>query len=255
MTNATPKRCAACRSEVTGTSLYCSKRCKSRACERRRRGKPIADEPTPTECLVCGASLAERKHGARCCSDACQQRMRGRIKRGEDPRDPEPRACRRCGEPIKKQHWTSVRFCSKRCSENYWSLHYVKLRRPIIQRKCLSCAADIPPAASLRKKYCNKKCAGRNRSPEVVFRYVNARRARLVGAAARPLPKRVLRQLRMASCTYCGGPGGTVDHVIPLSRGGAHAEGNLVPACKPCNSSKGDKLLIEWRLLKGMVTR
>ncbi|WP_203620386.1 HNH endonuclease [Streptomyces sp. SID8499] len=49
---------------------------------------------------------------------------------------------------------------------------------------------------------------------------------------------------------YCDAPGGTVDHVIPLSRGGQHAEGNLVPACKSCNSSKGDKLLIEWLLVK-----
>lgn len=30
----------------------------------------------------------------------------------------------------------------------------------------------------------------------------------------------------------------TVDHVIPLSRGGAHTISNLVLACKPCNSRK-----------------
>nr|WP_239115333.1 HNH endonuclease [Streptomyces sp. SID8499] len=56
--------------------------------------------------------------------------------------------------------------------------------------------------------------------------------------------------MRTARCVYCDAPGGTVDHVIPLSRGGQHAEGNLVPACKSCNSSKGDKLLIEWLLVK-----
>ncbi|TVL89887.1 hypothetical protein CD790_25470 [Streptomyces sp. SAJ15] len=35
-----------------------------------------------------------------------------------------------------------------------------------------------------------------------------------------------------------------------MSRGGRHAEGNLAPACKPCNSSKSDKLLIEWLIMK-----
>ncbi len=32
-----------------------------------------------------------------------------------------------------------------------------------------------------------------------------------------------------------------MDHVKPLSRGGAHVLANLRPACKPCNSSKGNR--------------
>lgn len=38
----------------------------------------------------------------------------------------------------------------------------------------------------------------------------------------------------------------TVDHVIPLMRGGFHKPDNLVAACKSCNCSKGDKLVEEW---------
>ncbi|MCI5146701.1 MAG: HNH endonuclease [Candidatus Electrothrix sp. AR3] len=30
----------------------------------------------------------------------------------------------------------------------------------------------------------------------------------------------------------------TMDHVIPLSRGGRSAKGNLVPCCKACNTAK-----------------
>jgi 5-methylcytosine-specific restriction endonuclease McrA len=46
-------------------------------------------------------------------------------------------------------------------------------------------------------------------------------------------------------CMYCGKPGNTVDHIIPLNKGGAVADvENMVTACKPCNSSKQDKLLI-----------
>jgi hypothetical protein len=44
-------------------------------------------------------------------------------------------------------------------------------------------------------------------------------------------------------CAYCGvSPGVEMDHVIPTSRGGTHEIGNLVPACKPCNSSKKNTL-------------
>lgn len=49
-------------------------------------------------------------------------------------------------------------------------------------------------------------------------------------------------------CAYCGVrdvPLGC-DHVIPESRGGPTELDNLVPACRPCNSSKGTKTPEEW---------
>jgi len=49
-------------------------------------------------------------------------------------------------------------------------------------------------------------------------------------------------------CAYCGvnftkkiPP--TQDHVIPVSKGGNHTKTNVVPACRPCNSKKKDKLI------------
>jgi 5-methylcytosine-specific restriction protein A len=43
-------------------------------------------------------------------------------------------------------------------------------------------------------------------------------------------------------CHYCGGNFAanvlTMDHIVPISRGGKSTRGNLVPACKNCNSNK-----------------
>ncbi|MCH9047163.1 MAG: HNH endonuclease, partial [SAR324 cluster bacterium] len=40
-------------------------------------------------------------------------------------------------------------------------------------------------------------------------------------------------------CAYCGAEGKmTIDHVIPVFRGGIHAVDNVVPACSACNSKK-----------------
>jgi 5-methylcytosine-specific restriction protein A len=51
-------------------------------------------------------------------------------------------------------------------------------------------------------------------------------------------------------CYYCGRkfkPAElTMDHLIPVTRGGKSAQGNLVPACKNCNNKKKYLLPTEW---------
>jgi 5-methylcytosine-specific restriction endonuclease McrA len=50
-------------------------------------------------------------------------------------------------------------------------------------------------------------------------------------------------------CAYCGTNAAhlTIDHVVPVSRGGQHTKENIVPACQSCNSAKHDHTLEEWR--------
>ncbi len=38
----------------------------------------------------------------------------------------------------------------------------------------------------------------------------------------------------------------TLDHLLPLARGGRSSKGNCVPACKDCNNRKRDLLPLEW---------
>ena len=39
-------------------------------------------------------------------------------------------------------------------------------------------------------------------------------------------------------CAYCDSPAETIDHIIPVKLGGLTCRGNLLPACRSCNSSK-----------------
>lgn len=48
-------------------------------------------------------------------------------------------------------------------------------------------------------------------------------------------------------CQYCGSIKKlTIDHVMPRSRGGQDTWTNMVVACMPCNTHKGDKTPEEW---------
>lgn len=51
-------------------------------------------------------------------------------------------------------------------------------------------------------------------------------------------------------CIYCGtraeGQELSVEHVVPKARGGGESPGNLVTACRRCNSQRGDAPLTQW---------
>lgn len=51
-------------------------------------------------------------------------------------------------------------------------------------------------------------------------------------------------------CHYCNGTFRpdelTMDHLVPIVRGGKSVHGNVVPACKDCNNKKKYLLPLEW---------
>ncbi|UOD34469.1 HNH endonuclease [Deferribacteraceae bacterium V6Fe1] len=57
-------------------------------------------------------------------------------------------------------------------------------------------------------------------------------------------------QISRGICHYCGEKFSpeelTMDHIVPLIRGGKTTKGNVVPACKECNNKKKYMLPIEW---------
>ncbi len=57
-------------------------------------------------------------------------------------------------------------------------------------------------------------------------------------------------RIALGRCHYCDGLFSpeelTMDHLVPVSRGGKASRNNVVPACKECNSRKKYLLPIEW---------
>lgn len=68
-----------------------------------------------------------------------------------------------------------------------------------------------------------------------------------------------LRELHGDQCVYCLSElifessaeynplRATIDHILPLAKGGSHTWDNTALSCFRCNASKGDQLLSEWR--------
>ena len=58
--------------------------------------------------------------------------------------------------------------------------------------------------------------------------------------------RQTLHQVTQQRCIYCGHRSESIDHVIPMSRGGLSVTENCVPACLACNGHKGDADAFSW---------
>lgn len=53
--------------------------------------------------------------------------------------------------------------------------------------------------------------------------------------------KRGVHLRDLGLCAYCGRRGNSVDHIVPISRGGGSSWENTVLACSSCNNRKRDR--------------
>ena len=116
-----------------------------------------------------------------------------------------------------------------------------KLRRQMAQqrRNAYEYRLEIERASRARRKEAQRPLKNARQSI----------RNRVVQGKKFLLDAKQIARIYSKPCYRCGTKENiSLDHVIPISRGGNHSIGNLMPLCRPCNSSKGKKLLVEWRL-------
>jgi 5-methylcytosine-specific restriction endonuclease McrA len=87
----------------------------------------------------------------------------------------------------------------------------------------------------------------KQKNPQKVLSAIHKRNAQKRNNGVFKILDKELLKLKNSSCFYCDERELiTMDHIIPLSKGGNHSIGNLISACSRCNSSKNNKLLIEF---------
>lgn len=172
-----------------------------------------------------------------------------------------------CGSEFEASR-SDAKWCSKRCSTagqskavtNARLARYREANRDTIkatQARWYARNRDQAIAASRSWQRRNRARVARAqrewcaRNPEKVQAFGRSRRARVRNAPGGGVTAIQWRQVLHWSehqCVYCCRIDVplTLDHLIPLIRGGWHDISNAVPACLSCNSSKNDSLIEDW---------
>jgi 5-methylcytosine-specific restriction endonuclease McrA len=255
----TERTCPGCGSTFAPThaaTLYCDRRCSAAASKRRTR--PIAAAYTRhTTCQRCGGPMpAGARASQKYCSPECGLRDRHAERAAMAVIG--MRHCTHCDAEFRPKSRRNV-TCSPRCSG---LAHYYANRESYTERTMRWFEANPERRLANVRAWAERNTA-HLRAKNLAWTRSHPDRVAVIGqrrrAAKRDNPDSVgvstrdwQRALRRADgrCYYCGAkPDETLhmEHVIPLSRGGRHAIGNVVPACRTCNLQKHDKLVSEWR--------
>lgn len=196
---------------------------------RRKLGLDSKPHATPrlVACVVCGTEVERyvSKRRMPTCSNRCRRDLTFGV-----------------SEPLPEFHM--VRWVGK---SSPWSPQRTRAAR-FVSCACTDCGSPfigdrVAHWSRQDETYCSRRCQRR------VER--RRRRARESGHETtwRWIEFVAIWMRFDRCCAYCERPIAgqpDPDHVVPLSRGGADAVGNLLPACRSCNSDKGDLTLDEW---------
>ena len=152
------------------------------------------------------------------------------------------------------------RFCCDDCREKFKLKvdHDMRLAAftPIV-RECKHCGDTfITTFRSGNRLYCSEQCQKR----EAHEAYKETRKQQMQRAFVEPVGFKTVYSTYKGKCAICGLPvhnttepenpwGATVDHIIPLSKGGLHQKSNCQLAHRMCNSIKCDteeECKIDW---------
>lgn len=170
----------------------------------------------------------------------------------------ETKACTKCGEEKAQEDFALTyrkpeqrRADCKGCAQavkRAWA-QKTQERRKLQKRESYERAKGDPRRLEMRAERRRRyKQSKRGREKRWLQRH--RARARKGGATTVDLTLREWRKIREAykhCCAYCGTSDAlTIDHVIPVSKGGDHTAINVVPACHSCNSRKYNKLTLQY---------
>lgn len=196
------------------------------------------------DCEICSANYRPSYPGQRACGRACGWQLRvleGKVawRAPAPPAVPTPRACAQChGEYTGRR----LKYCSEECARTAWRTADLARhgRTPAEVDHC-ACGAPL----SLRRYRCDACVAATARDAR---RRAKARRRQVIHE---PYTMAEIAQRDDYLCGLCGRmvpmdlwvpdpDAPTIDHILPIARGGQDTVANVQLAHFMCNSIKSD---------------
>lgn len=228
--------------------MHCSDKCRRAFATKAMNDRRRADRPTI--CAECGGPLAQPVRGRprRFCTDKCKQRAGNRRQnRARLPlRNPAPptRGCAHCGAAFLPKSRDRIYCYDSWCAQAAYEERKREGAPPrMVERvaACDGCGAEFT-AKHPSARWCSTKCANR------FWGGVRARQ-RGVLSSARYTDREIFERDNWI-CHICREPvertgdrlhpmGATIDHMVPISRGGTDEPENVATAHWLCNRKKG----------------
>tara|TARA_R110000787_G_scaffold45145_2_gene110125 strand:+ start:141 stop:704 length:564 start_codon:yes stop_codon:yes gene_type:complete len=173
------------------------------------------------------------------------------------------KTCTKCGESKPLEDFykaklgkdgveASCKDCVSVCKAAYYAANKEKLKARSASYEAAN--KDRHNATNARWYAVNKNrkyltnAAWAKANPEKTKLWEMRRRARKADNGENLVTQGEIAAIIAQPCMACDSPApSTLEHLIPVNRGGAHTIGNLAPLCQSCNSSKHDLLWIEWK--------
>jgi predicted nucleic acid-binding Zn ribbon protein len=163
----------------------------------------------------------------------------------------DPRRCDRCGETYTPKQRRLSMYCSFFCKDRARKDQQIldRLASKPFARRCVWCGAAIPQTMRSDAMFCSAVCNSAAHRTMRSWRRRSGERAPLK-PRKNPLPSFIdIADRDQWKCGICGKPvnrrleypaplAGSLDHLLPVSRGGSHDPSNLQLAHFRCNWSK-----------------
>lgn len=260
--------CLECGQGFTGRKKkYCSKECsdevrRRKNRERYRQDNPDWDREVSKVCEQCRCNYSVPKrtaHQARFCSDECRGLWYSREVRGNKPLE-EHNLARRKRKILRQKRLEKEKAIKtiKRSVQSVIKIKEEEQRIKELTRECVECS-DVFYNPSPNVLTCSTECSckrSRRISREIYKGRIN--KSNLVDKNIN-LTKLYKRDegvcylcdercdwndkvVTVKGHTIVGEKYPSIEHVVPLSKGGMHSWENVKLACMRCNTLKGDKI-------------
>ena len=228
--------------------IYCSHKCRDVAI-RRRKGQDSRLEPRRIKCVVCGKEFETFNATQKTCTPECSKENKRLYEKNR------VRAyCHKYPHTAEEYNQIRKEQAQKRAEvkaiEKAWykALHTV-------ERECEECGALFYCLDSETRVTCSTKCSKRHKYKRVDKRIPKGQRVDKITLKKLFKRDKGICYLCGEACDFGdwrvsakgnGYPGDkypTIDHVVPVSKGGLDAWDNVRLACWKCNMEKADGVI------------